>query len=184
MASNPGIDPYNLMPGQTICIPACPPNHSSKIIEPGDTLQQIAQTYHVSISSILEANPSVDPNSLRVGQRLCIPSACEAELSIYRNIIDAMQNDLNLLKQESQVQQTHQSNYGNSGRTTRALSVTESGIRFDAVQVTFPVDYRGRYTVGLSYPYYIDAAMGGQRALNVEDNFGIWHTFRFRENIQ
>ena len=76
IAANPGIDPNNLMVGQIICIPACPPNHRPIIIQPGDTLYQISQTYGVTIASILGANPSVDPNYLRVGQRVCIPTAC------------------------------------------------------------------------------------------------------------
>lgn len=76
MRANPGIDPYNLQIGQIICIPACLPNHQPIVIQPGDTLYQISQTYRVTIESILEANPSVDPNYLRVRQRICIPSAC------------------------------------------------------------------------------------------------------------
>lgn len=77
LAANPGLDPYNLRVGQIICIPACPPNHSAIIIQRGDTLSQIARTYQVSIESILEANPSiVHPDDLRVGQRICIPTAC------------------------------------------------------------------------------------------------------------
>ncbi|MCU9595819.1 LysM domain-containing protein [Caldibacillus thermolactis] len=76
LSANPGIDPYNLRVGENICIPACPPNHRPIIIQPGDTLYQISQTYGVTIESILEANPSIDPNYLRVGQRICIPAAC------------------------------------------------------------------------------------------------------------
>lgn len=76
IAANPGIDPYNLQIGQSICIPACPPNHDAYIIQPGDTLYQIARRFNVTIQSILEANPSVDPNYLRVAQRICIPSGC------------------------------------------------------------------------------------------------------------
>lgn len=76
MAANPGIDPYNLRVGQVICIPACPPNHRPIIIQTGDTLYQISRENGVTIDSILEANPSVDPNYLRVGQRICIPTGC------------------------------------------------------------------------------------------------------------
>jgi LysM repeat protein len=76
LSANPGIDPYNLRVGENICIPACPPNHRPIIIQPGDTLYQISQTYGVTIESILEANPSIDTNYLRVGQRICIPAAC------------------------------------------------------------------------------------------------------------
>lgn len=76
MLANPNIDPYNLRIGQVICIPACPPNHRPIIIQQGDTLYQISQTYGVTIESIIKANPSVDPNYLRIGQRICIPTAC------------------------------------------------------------------------------------------------------------
>ncbi|MBO1003015.1 LysM peptidoglycan-binding domain-containing protein [Pseudogracilibacillus auburnensis] len=81
IAANPGIDPYNLIIGQIICIPACPPNHIAYIIQQGDTLYRIAQDFNVTIASILEANPSVDPNYLRVAQRICIPSACATSIS-------------------------------------------------------------------------------------------------------
>lgn len=36
------------------------------IIQEGDTLYQIAQMFQVTMESILEANPSIDPNFLRV----------------------------------------------------------------------------------------------------------------------
>lgn len=72
MAANPGLDPYRLGIGQTICIPACPPGLSERYIQPGDTLSGIAQEYGTSIESILEANPGTDPDYLRIGQRLCI----------------------------------------------------------------------------------------------------------------
>lgn len=74
LEANPGVDPYRLMVGQTICIPACPPNHFPVIIEPGDTLYALARKYHVTVESILAANPGIDPYSLWVAQRICIPS--------------------------------------------------------------------------------------------------------------
>lgn len=83
LASNPGINPYNLFVGQTICIPVCPPDHTVKIIQPGDTLYKIAQAYNVSISSIVSSNPGIDPNYLAVGQRICIPVVCPAGYYVY-----------------------------------------------------------------------------------------------------
>lgn len=181
IAANPGVDPYNLQIGQVLCIPACPPNHTAKIIEAGDTLYNIARAYRVTIESILEANPSVDPNYLRVGQRICIPSACAANQSQASNqeMIVALQNDLAMLKAESNVQQINEANYGSSTLTTRVLSVNDREVRFEAAPVAFRGNYRGHYTLGKSYPYYTDAAMGGQRGIIVKDNFGIWHTFGY-----
>ncbi|MBB6216096.1 LysM repeat protein [Anaerosolibacter carboniphilus] len=183
IASNPGVDPYNLRVGQILCIPACPPNHTAKIIQPGDTLYKIAQAYRVTITSILEANPGIDPNYLRVGQRICIPSACAADHSDYQEMIAAMQKDINMLKAESNVQQTAESNYGNATQTTRVLKVSDRELQFDAAPVVFAGNYRGNYTQGKSYPYYTDAAMGGQRGITVKDNFGVWHSFGYRVPI-
>lgn len=183
LRANPGIDPNNLRIGQTICIPACPPNHTAYIIQPGDTLYNIAKTYRVTIASILEANPSVEPNYLRVGQRICIPTACASGSSISQEIMEAMQNDINMLKNESSIQQAEEKNYGNSTRTTRATQVTNIVIQFDAAPVTFSGDYLGHYTVGKSYPYYLDAAMGGQRGITVKDDFGVWHSFHYQVSL-
>jgi len=183
LAANPGLDSNNLQIARIICIPACPPNHSAYVIEQGDTLYRIAAAYRVSVASIMEANPGIEPNSLRVGQRICIPSVCAAVDPAAQATIDAMQQDIDKLVAESSIQQTEQANYGTSTRTTRAAFVTERELRFDAVPVTFSGEYFGRYTAGRSYPYYIDAAMGGRRAITVRDNFGVWHTFPYREMI-
>ena len=44
-------------------------------IKSGDTLTEISQKFQVSIAVIIGANPEVtDPNNLRIGQRLIIPS--------------------------------------------------------------------------------------------------------------
>ncbi|MGE4283457.1 MAG: beta-N-acetylhexosaminidase [Clostridia bacterium] len=83
IASNPGIDPYYLRISQVLCIPACLPNHTTRIIQAGDTLYKIAQEYNVSVESILRANLGVDPYYLRVGQILCIPLGCPSGYSAY-----------------------------------------------------------------------------------------------------
>ena len=70
--ANHELDPYRLSVGQMICIPACPPDHTARYIQPGDTLAGIAREYGTSVESILESNPGIDPNYLRIGQRLCI----------------------------------------------------------------------------------------------------------------
>jgi LysM repeat protein len=154
----------------------CPVNHLPYIIRPGDTIFKIAQTYHVSVASILAANPSVVPVNLRIGQNICIPQSYPSGCN---QIIAAMQSDINMLKAESDAQKINESNYGNSTRTTRALKVTDREIQFDAAPVVFSGNYLGHYTTGKSYPYYSEAASGGQRGITVKDNFGVWHIFGY-----
>ncbi|NEU31777.1 LysM peptidoglycan-binding domain-containing protein [bacterium LRH843] len=179
ITANPNIDPYNLGVGQVICIPACPPNHFAIIIQPGDTLYDMGERYHVTIESILEANPSVEPNYLRVGQRICIPSACKSGVSGNEEMIDAMQKEIEMLKKESSIQKNKDSNYGTGSQTTRALKVTLEGIMFDVVPIPLLGNYKGLFTAGKTYPYYLDAEMGGQRGITVKDDFGVWHTFGY-----
>ena len=179
LAANPRINPYYLRVGQIICIPACLPNYTPRIIRPGDTLYKIAREYNVSVESILDANPGVDPNYLRVGQRLCIPSGNGGSPNCGETVT-AMKEDIDMLIPESSVQQTHESNYGDSTQTTSVIMVNSGQIRFDAVPVNISGDYVGHYTEGKNYPYYADAASGGQRGINVKDNFGVWHSFGYR----
>ncbi|HEY8464155.1 MAG TPA: LysM peptidoglycan-binding domain-containing protein [Bacillota bacterium] len=81
LAINPGIDPNALRVGQRICIPGvqppppttCPAGTTAYIIRSGDTLFALAQRFNTSVNAILAANPGIDPNALRIGQRICIP---------------------------------------------------------------------------------------------------------------
>ena len=43
------------------------------IVQSGDTLYNIALRFNISVNDLIAANPSVDPNSLAVGQQLVIP---------------------------------------------------------------------------------------------------------------
>ena len=94
LAANPGLDPQRLRIGQEIRLtaaepedeppPAVPspeaqPRASSQTllytIESGDTLLAIAGRYGVTVGEVLEANPGLDPQRMRVGQEIVIPSA-------------------------------------------------------------------------------------------------------------
>ncbi len=83
LAANPGVDPYYLRIGETICIPVCPLNHTVKVIQWGDTLYQIARKYHVSVARILASNPGVNAYNLRVGQIICVPLGCPSGYLVY-----------------------------------------------------------------------------------------------------
>ena len=77
--ANPGVDPNNLRVGQVICIPlatppvVCPPGNQPYTIRPGDTFFDLARRFGISVQDIINANPGVDPNSLLVGQVICLP---------------------------------------------------------------------------------------------------------------
>jgi len=76
---NPGIDPNNLQVGQVICVPGaappqCPPGSTTYVIRAGDTLFSIAQRFNTTVDRLLQLNPGIDPNNLRVGQIICVPT--------------------------------------------------------------------------------------------------------------
>ncbi|TCL70976.1 LysM domain-containing protein [Hydrogenispora ethanolica] len=79
-AANPNVNPNALQVGQVICIPREPthpacPEKNYYTVKSGDTLYKIARTFKLSVDDLEEANPSIDPNRLRVGQVICIPLA-------------------------------------------------------------------------------------------------------------
>ena len=103
---------------------------------------------------------------------------------LIKDYLVAMQRNIDLVKEESNIQKIIEANYGDSYQETRALKVTEDELLFEAVEVVFSGNYKGHFTPGKRYPYYLDAAMGGQRGLIIKDNFGIWHSFGWRVPIE
>ncbi|MDC6270088.1 L,D-transpeptidase family protein [Lysinibacillus fusiformis] len=53
-------------------------------VKPGETLTQISRDYRTSLSSIIEANPGIQPDTLNVGQQIIIPSFPDPETIPYR----------------------------------------------------------------------------------------------------
>lgn len=78
MKANPNVDPNSLRIGQQICIPAVSPiscpGGIMYTIKAGDTFYSLARTHRIDVYAITKANPNVDPNRLRIGQQICIPS--------------------------------------------------------------------------------------------------------------
>jgi LysM repeat protein len=55
---------------------------SDYVIVKGDTFSTIAKKFHVGTKSLLEANPSVEPTKLKIGQTIHIPPAVAAALAM------------------------------------------------------------------------------------------------------
>lgn len=51
----------------------CPPGTKEYEIKPGDTIYKLANRFDTTISAIISANPSLDPDNLQAGQNICIP---------------------------------------------------------------------------------------------------------------
>lgn len=77
-AANPGVNPDALRVGQQLCVPAPAPSPQPcpgrlYTIQAGDTFYKIARQFGYTLDALLAANPGVNPDSLRVGQSLCLP---------------------------------------------------------------------------------------------------------------
>lgn len=51
----------------------CPPSYIVYVVQPGDTLWKISRRYQTTVDALIRANPSIDPNNLQVGQKICVP---------------------------------------------------------------------------------------------------------------
>ena len=80
--ANPGTDFSALPAGSTVCIPpqqlSCLSGQMYRV-RPGDTFQQIADDFDITVLELQERNPGVDPQNLRLGQMLCVPRTADEE---------------------------------------------------------------------------------------------------------
>ncbi|MFO8060644.1 MAG: LysM peptidoglycan-binding domain-containing protein [Bacillota bacterium] len=88
--ANPDVDPESLLIGMTICIPEppapppseCPEGTRQYTIEAGDTLFRLADHHNTTVDAIIDANPGIDPDRLRIGQRICLPEASSEAVDV------------------------------------------------------------------------------------------------------
>jgi peptidoglycan endopeptidase LytF len=65
----------------------CPAGYTAYTVKAGDTFTSIARAYNTTVAALMNANPSVDPNSLLIGQVICVPPAagpCPAGMTAYK----------------------------------------------------------------------------------------------------
>lgn len=80
LAANPALDVQLYYAGDTICIPRIPGGvgkacqGTAYTIRRGDSFYLVAQRFGIPLSTLLEANPGVDPARLQVGQIICVPT--------------------------------------------------------------------------------------------------------------
>ena len=53
----------------------CPKGAFSHTIQAGDTFWKLSQLYGISVQSIIDLNPSINPQNLQIGSTICIPTA-------------------------------------------------------------------------------------------------------------
>jgi LysM repeat protein len=51
------------------------PTPFAYVVQSGDTLSQIAEKFNISLDALLAANPAIDPNAMKIGETLKIPSS-------------------------------------------------------------------------------------------------------------
>lgn len=81
MALNGLPSANSLTPGLALYIPRTPSPYRVYRIQPGDTLWKIAVQFNTTTDRIIVANPSVDMNSLVVGQNIRIPTTAKLEIA-------------------------------------------------------------------------------------------------------
>ena len=70
-----------IIPGLALYIPDQQPITRYYKIKAGDTLWRLALQFRTSVSSIVTANPGLDPNRLYIGQNINIPSPVKPQFS-------------------------------------------------------------------------------------------------------
>ncbi len=68
-----GMPIYTPTPDGPRVLPTARRDVEQYVVQPGDTLGSISQTYGVSLEALMQANGLADPNLLEVGQMLVIP---------------------------------------------------------------------------------------------------------------
>ena len=95
VAANPSVNPSALAVGQSICIPSSSAGsyntYSSGTstgctyytIKSGNTYYSLSNGNQALITALTNANPSVNPSALAVGQSICVPTSSYSSYALY-----------------------------------------------------------------------------------------------------
>lgn len=131
----------------------CPMGTFPYIIKAGDTFYNLANRYRVLVDDIIQANPGVNPNMLRIGQIVCIPSVSQTESAVNEYsyaqatpeyfIAPAVQwSEVNQYSPEQGPPRSAPPNYTPSEPSLRA--VDPGAIRFCQYKFTYIVPKKGQ----------------------------------------
>ena len=70
-----GPFPPRVTPTPTVSMPT--PNPQTYIVQPGDTLQIVAERFDITLKDLVSKNQILDPNKIRIGQKLELPQPGE-----------------------------------------------------------------------------------------------------------
>ena len=94
VAAPPNTAPVSAPVEQPQPVPAAPATSATDyVIAKGDTFSKIATKFRVAIKALLEANPSVEPTKLKIGQTIHIPAAASTTAAVSGSTIAAMAPD-------------------------------------------------------------------------------------------
>ncbi len=79
LASTTTATPPPIEPQPPVTVPAGPA--TDYVIVKGDMFSTIAKKFHISTKALQDANPSVEPTKLKIGQSIHIPAASTAAVS-------------------------------------------------------------------------------------------------------
>lgn len=71
----------------------CPPGTNAYVIRAGDTFYQLANRFGTTVSALVSANPTVNPDRLHIGQNICIPGQPQSPPCPERNFYTVQSGD-------------------------------------------------------------------------------------------
>lgn len=154
--------------------PVPAPAPSEYVVQPGDTLSQIAHQHGVTVLAIAAANGIDNPSQLRAGQRLTIPVGGEAP-ALLPAPQGALKMTVSISEQRCRVYQNEELLYNWRCSTGRAGSGTKAGAFY--VQSKYREAWGSRWGFWMPYwlgIYWAGGSENGIHALPIVNGQRLW----------